>query len=65
MLEEWVVGNRGISSLEEFYEAEGREEEVSMFFDDLGNRKRMHFGGVPAVGDGHSTEHPSTKKPEQ
>jgi hypothetical protein len=65
LLDEWVVNNRGISSLAEFYEAGGKEEEVGEFFDATGTRKRMQFGGESAVGDGSSTVHPSSSNSEQ
>jgi hypothetical protein len=65
LLEECVINNRGISSLDEHYEAGGRQDEVHIYFDLLGVKRRMYFGGEPVIGGGSSELHLSTKQPEQ
>jgi hypothetical protein len=65
LLEEWVINKRGITSMDEYYDAGGFEEDVHLYFDPLGAPRRRSFGGIPAVGDGHSDIHLRTKNPEQ
>jgi hypothetical protein len=65
LLEEWVVNKRCITSLEEYYDAGGREEEIHLYFDPLGAPKRRSFGGTSAVGHGCLDNHLSTNEPVQ
>jgi hypothetical protein len=51
--------------LDEYLDAGGTEDEIHLYFDPLGAPRRRSFGGIPADGDGSSSNHLSTMNPEQ